>query len=113
MSLEASGTYTPAALNTEYTLDTVTPASAGLALQLSVDINALVDTEILILKIKTKVLTAGTSRILYKETFTAMQGDITPVITLPPMLFDQDAVFTIEQSGGTARAFPWKVLSPS
>jgi len=110
MSLESSGTQT-AVLTTEHTLATVTPASAGVALQLWVDIDALTDTEVLILKIKTKVLSAGTSRILYKETFTAMQSSITPIIVLPPMLFDQDTIFTLEQNNGTGRAFPWKVLS--
>ena len=111
MSLKASGTQT-ATLTTEHTLATVTPTLVGEALQLSVDINALVDTEVVTLKIKTKVLSAGTSRITYKESFTAMQGAIQPVIVLPPMLFDQDAVFTLEQNNGTGRAFPWKVLSP-
>ena len=80
---------------------------------MSVDISALAADEVVTLRIKTAVLTAGTQRITYQKTFGSQQAGIEPIVTLPPLLFDQDAVFTLEQNNGTGRSFPWKVLSPA
>lgn len=111
MAVKASGTQT-AVLTTEHTLATVTPAVAGEAMELQVDISALQANEIVTLKIKSNVLTAGAVGTMYPKSFNAEQALITPIVVLPPILFDQNAVFTLTQTNGTGRSFPWKVLSP-
>lgn len=107
-TLESSGTQT-ATLTTEHTLSTLTGSKMYQAV---VDCNALVDTEIVTVRIKTKVLTGGVTRIVQTITFNAQDASINPILLAAPLLSDQEYVVTLEQNNGTGRAFPWKVLSP-
>jgi hypothetical protein len=106
----ASGTQT-ATVGTEHTLASI--ATAGVFVFV-VDMNAMAALDVVELRIKQMVLTAGTARVL---AFTAFYGaqpteDVQKQsIAVPNELTDAGAlVFTLKQMFGTGRAYPWKVL---
>ena len=108
MAVEHSGTITPATLGVEETIQTSTVAKV---LTLVVDTANLTGSEQLELWVKGNVLTGGTKRIVWYS------GPMIGVQTYPikvsipfPNEFSVD--FTIKQTGGTLRAFPWRVSSP-
>jgi len=107
--LESSGTQT-ATLTTEHTLGA--PLTGSKMYQASVDCSALVADEILTVRVKTKVLTGGVTRVVQTLTFNAQDAIVNPILLAAPFLSDQEYVVTLEQNNGTGRAFPWKVLSP-
>jgi len=87
------------------------PNAAGVY-ALVVDTNAMVAGDITTLRVKAMVLTAGTARVLYEQTFYGVQTD--PIkVSLPwsNELTDAGAtVATLTQHFGTGRAYPWKIL---
>ena len=106
VTIEASGTQT-ATLTTEHTLATETD---GKVYVLLVDTKNLVNGETLELRVKLKVLTGSTSALVYYATYTNIQTEIVKAsIPIPSPGFE--AIFTLEQNGGTGRAFEWSVLS--
>lgn len=105
LALETSGTKTTTGSSTEDTLATVTGTKFY---QLWVDLNDLVDGDVLVVRAKYKVLSGGTSRILYQATYTHAQGE--PIVCTVPIASDQELVFSLIQATGTA-SIPWKVLS--
>ena len=106
LAVEASGTQT-ATLTTEHTLATIATTKF---LQLMVDANALVAGETLTLRVKTKILSGGTTRLAQEM---VLRGETmhSPILQSMPIPSNQEAVFTLRQDGGTGRAFPWKVMS--
>lgn len=104
ISVEASGTQT-AVLTTEHTLGTT--AAAGIY-QLTVDANALVNGETLMLKCKINVLSAGTERVLFSQPYTNAQAE--PIKESIPVTVPQTSTWTLTQTGGTGRAFPWALI---
>lgn len=103
MSVAASGTQATT-LATEHSLYA---ATASGVYTLSVDASALLTGETLTLKIKKKVLTAGTIRLAYSARFKhALDA---PIIESPPIACPFGATFTLQQDGGTARSFDWSV----
>lgn len=102
---ENSGTQA-ATLDTEHSLDTDTTAKVFV---LSVDANAMADGDILILRIKTRVLTGGTNRIVYQSVFAHVQGE--PIKISVPVVSMFNIEFTLEQTDGTGRSYPWSVVS--
>lgn len=104
MSLEASGTQV-AVVTTEHTLATV--ATDG-TFVLYVDTNAMVLIDELELRVKTKVLSGGTTREFLVATYIHVQGQ--PIKASIPVASDQECVFTLKQTAGTGRSFPWKVI---
>lgn len=108
MAIEHSGTITPATTAVEETIQSSTVAKV---LTLLIDTANLTGSEQLDLWVKTKVLTGGTVRIVWYS------GPMIGVQTYPikvsiPCHNDFTMDFTIKQTGGTMRAFPWKVCSP-
>jgi hypothetical protein len=106
----ASGTKT--ADGTEQTL---TDVNAAGVYQLNVDLNAMAAGDVLELRVKRITLTGGTLRKEYLYTFYGAQpaeavsfdGDV-----LGNELTDATALrFTLTQTFGTNRNYPWKVLS--
>lgn len=100
----ASGSQT-ATLTTEHTLATITAAGTYV---LSVDAGALANGETLTLRIKTKIRTGDTSRVVYEAAFSHAQGSPNKYSPAVPVIVE--GVFTLTQTGGTGRAFPWNVL---
>lgn len=106
----ANGTQT-AVIGTEHQLaDT---AVAGVY-SFHVDKNAMVAGDVLELRVYQMVLTGGTSRVVYEQTFYGAQASDDQIAISAPIgneLTDATALrFSLKQTFGTGRAFPWKVL---
>lgn len=101
----ASGTQT-ATLTTEHTLATDV---TGKTVVLVVDTANLVNGETVELKLYTKVLSGGTERLAYYATYIHVQGE--PAKYSVPVPANISVKATLEQNGGTGRAFPWALLS--
>jgi hypothetical protein len=101
----SSGTQT-ATLTTEHDLATDT---ANHVYVLAVDTAAMVNGETLELRMYTKVLTGGTERLAYVAIYQHAQGE--PAKYSPPVPADISLRATLKQTGGTGRAYPWKLLS--
>lgn len=110
VTAEGSGTQT-ATINTEHTLQDV--AEAG-TFTFHVDCNAMAAGDILELRVYQMVLTGGTRRVAYYQIYLdAQPADDVIKISVPISneLTDAGALrFTLKQTAGTGRAFPWKVL---
>lgn len=100
----ASGTQA-ATLTTEHTLYT---ASAAGTYVLAVDADALDNSDVLILRVKTKVGSAGTTRLAYYAAFAHAQEEKVKISI--PISSAHECVFTLQQQEGTARSFPWEVI---
>ncbi len=106
--VEGSGTQT-ATIGTEHTLDTVTVAGVFV---LMVDCSNMVAGDILELRVKKPILAAGAAVIEYFAVFYGGQPTENEIKTSVPVVQDSVAaglVFTLKQTFGTGRAFPWKV----
>jgi hypothetical protein len=81
---------------------------------LHIDTNAMVAGDVLYVSIKQMVLTAGTARYVYDMRYDGVQPakDLIKIsVPISNELTDATAlVFEINQTAGTARAFPWKIL---
>jgi hypothetical protein len=114
MAVEASGTQT-ATVSTEHTLHTNT--TAGKKLVLYVDTVNMADgttPDILELRIKRKVLTGDTIRIVYSTQYIGKQGDASNGTTIKqsiPINNEFSAEFTLKQTQGTGRNYTWSVES--
>ena len=93
-----------ATLTTEHTLATITTDGSFV---IGVDAANLVLGETLTLKVKLKVRSVGTTRLAYEATYSHVQNE--PVILSIPVASTNEIVFTLEQNGGTGRAFPWEI----
>lgn len=93
-----------AVINTEHTLATI--ATNGTFI-IAVDANALVLGDELILRVKLKVRSVGTTRLAYEATYAHVQNE--PVLISIPAASTNEIVFTLEQVAGTGRAFPWEI----
>lgn len=106
-----SGTNTVSVINTPETLLDV---SAAGTYTLHADTNALAAGDILELTIYQMVLTGGTRRVVYYDTWYGVQPakDLIKIsVPVSNELTDSGALrFEINQKTGTARAIPWKVL---
>ena len=110
VTAEATGTQT-ATVGTEHTLRDV--ATAG-TYTLHVDKVNMVAGDVLELRAYQMVLTAGTRRVAYLARFAdAQPTDDMIAISVPISneLTDAGSLrFTLKQTAGTGRQFPWKVL---
>jgi hypothetical protein len=105
---EASGTQA-ATVGTEHTLATIATAKV---FQLYVDISALAAGEHVELKVKSKVLSGGTTRALSSAIYSWRDAAIDPIAVSIPIMSDQECVCTLKQLDGTGRSFPWAVKTP-
>mgnify|MGYP003481766265 FL=1 len=105
VTLEASGTQS-ATLDTEHTLTTETGVEV---FELVVDLAAMVNGDITILRIYEKCLTGGTERLAFQATYAHTQS--TNIVHSVPVPSDISWKATLEQTDGTGRSYPWKVLS--
>ena len=110
ITADASGTQA-ATVTTEHTLDDV--ANAGV-FSFHVDTVNMVAGDTLELRIYQIVLTGGTRRVAYFASFTGAQSadDLIKVsVPIANELTDAGSLrFTLKQTAGTSRNFPWKVL---
>lgn len=98
-----------ATLDTEHTL--ASPTDAGYY-QLIVDLNAMAVGDIVILRVKIPARNGGTSRLAFQGIY----GPIPPgskIAISPPIPVIDASTFTLEQTDGTGRAYPWAVIKAS
>lgn len=112
VSAAGSGTKTVASVGTPETLLSISTAGT---FTLHVDTNNMVAGDVLELRVYQIVLTGGTARVAYFQQFTGAQATDDKIkisIPISNELSDSGSLrFDINQTFGTARAFPWKVLS--
>ena len=110
VTAQATGTQT-ATIGTEHTLADV--AAVG-TFTLHVDSNAMAAGDAVELRIYQIVLTGGTRRVAYFQSyFDAQSADDKIKISVPISneLTDTGSLrFSLKQTAGTGRSFPWKVL---
>jgi len=112
MAVTAQATGTQAAtIGTEHTLADV--AAAG-TYTLHVDSNPMAAGDIVELRIYQIVLTGGTRRVAYYQLYSDAQvadDQIKISVPISNELTDAGSLrFTLKQTAGTGRSFPWKVL---
>lgn len=102
------GTYagSTASLSKEITLATDTTNKTYV---LVVDAAAMALGDILELRVYTKALTGGAEGLAYSVVYSHAQAD--PLKYSPPIPADISCRATLTQPAGTARSFPWKLLS--
>ena len=93
-----------ATVTTEHTLATITTSGSFV---IGVDASNMALGDELILRVKLKVRSTGTTRLAYEATYAHVQNE--PVILSIPVASTNEIVFTLEQSAGTGRAFPWEI----
>jgi hypothetical protein len=94
-----------ATITTEHTLGTIT--SPGVY-QLQVDCNAMALGDILELRAKVKVRSTGTTREFLMAVISNVPSE--PVFISPAIPITNEIVFTLKQTAGTGRAFPWEIV---
>lgn len=107
----ASGTQS-ATVTTEHFLSS--PNAAGVY-TLHVDTSSMVAGDVVELRVYQMVLTGGTSRVAFLATYAGVQptDDLIKVsVPIANELTDTNALrFSLKQTYGTSRNFPWKVLT--
>ena len=108
MAISEHGTGTQTAtINTEHTLNTTTPETTDGIYQLFVDTANMVAGDILELRIKEKVVSAGTIRQVLLATLAGAQSD--PGWASPSLILLHGWDMTLKQTAGTGRSFPWSI----
>lgn len=112
MAVTAFGSGTQAAtIDTEHFLADVDEAGTY---TLHVDTDAMAAGDVIELRIYQMVLTGGTPRVAYREVYHDVQADddlIKISVPISNELTDATALrFSLKQTEGTSRSFPWKVL---
>jgi hypothetical protein len=92
-------------LTTEHTLGTI--AIAGV-FQLFIDASVMAAGDTLELRAKVKVRSVGTTREYIVGTYNGAQTS--PVLSSIPIPSTNEIVFTLTQTAGTVRTFPWEIL---
>lgn len=89
---------------TEHTLGTITTAGVY---QLQLDLNDMVNSDILEVRVKIKVRSTGTTR----EVFQSIHGHIqtSPVLITAPIAITNEVVFTVKAAAGTV-TIPWEII---
>lgn len=107
---QANGTQA-ASVGTEHQLADVNVAGV---FSFHVDTNAMADGDILELRVYQMVLTSGTSRVVAVQPFYGAQNADDLIKVSAPIgneLTDATSLrFSLKQTFGTGRSFPWKVL---
>lgn len=110
VTAQSSGTQT-ATISTEHTLLDV--AVAG-TFTLHVDTNIMAAGDLLELRVYQIILTGGTRHVAYFAQFfgdQATDDEVKISVPISNELTDAGSLrFTLKQTAGTGRAFPWKVL---
>ena len=93
-----------AVITTEHTLATITTDGSFV---IGIDAANMTLGDELIIRVKLKVRSVGTTRLAYEATYAHVQNE--PVILSIPVASTNEIVFTLEQTTGTGRVFPWEI----
>lgn len=103
-----TGTQT-AVVSTEHTLNTTTPETTDGIYQLFVDVANLAAGDALEIRVKEKVVSAGSSRVIFASILVGAQGADSAAWVSPSLILLHGWDMTIKQTAGTARTFPWSI----
>jgi len=106
ISEHASGSQT-CTISTEHTLNTTTPETTDGVFQFFIDTANMVAGDVLEIRLKEKCRTGDTIRQLCMNTLAGAQSD--PLWASESFLLLHGWDFTIKQTAGTGRAFPWSI----
>ena len=95
-----------ATVTTEHTLATITDAGTYVLLVDTVNMEL---ADKLVLRAKTKVRSTGTTRLAYEAKYEHVQSQLVKISI--PIASVNEIVFTLEQTEGTGRAYPWEIVS--
>ncbi len=102
VSEHASGTQS-AAVSTEH--DLVATDTTDGVFQFCVDLAAMAGGDVVELRVKEKCLSAGTQRTVWTAVYS---NDVTNDLSVsPPLILMHGWAFTLKQTAGTGRSFPW------
>ena len=101
-----SGSQT-ATLTTWHDVDTIV-STPGVYV-FSVDMTNLANGETLDIRVKTNIRSVDAQVVEFQASYSHAQAE--PGVKTPPVVVADDATFSIRQTGGTGRAFPWATLS--
>lgn len=104
-TVEASGT-----LTATLSEDTLAQITLNRSVVLVVDLNAMLGGDVVLLRLKRRVLVAGTTRTMFVDSFTGLQTTA-PIVQSAPMASPHLTTATLQQSAGAARSFPWSLES--
>ena len=107
-SVNSSGTASGNSIGSAYTLATITAVATYV---LVVDVAAMQAGDTTVVSAATKVLSGGAADSVVYQTFTgAPTGNGDQVWYSAPFFSDQQIVFSLNQTVGSARSYPWKVI---
>lgn len=92
-------------ISTEHTLATNT---SGISVVLVLDLNALVNGDVVEVRLYTKCRSGGTERVAYVRSFANAQAE--PIKYSVPVPADISVKATLKQTAGTGRVVPWSLL---
>lgn len=101
-----SGSQT-ATVTTEHTLNTTSPETTDGVFQFYVDVAAMAAGDTLEIRVKEKARSADTQRVAVLDVISHSQ--IEPLWISAPLILLHNWDFTIKQTAGTGRAFPWSI----
>lgn len=94
-----------ATLDTEHTLSSGI-ATAGMY-QLVLDVNAMANGDVLLVRVKERARSGDTTRL--EEIYTLANLQTKKLWRSDWFAFDHDGAFSIEQTDGTGRTYPWSI----
>lgn len=94
-----------ATINTEHSL--ATDVNGGVY-SLDVDASAMQNGETLILRVYVKFASGDAKKLKYEVSYVHAQGE--PIIVSVPVVEDTYIECTLQQTTGTGRTFPWRLL---
>lgn len=74
-----------------------------------IDLTNMAAGDVIEIRAKVKIVSAGSEVVLYKVTFANAQT--TPALQTPPILAPYQITFTLKQTAGTNRNFPYALVS--
>jgi len=96
-----------AVVATEHTLNTTSPDGTNAVYQFWLDCSGMLSGDELIIRIYEKVRSSDTQVLVYDDTLSGAQS--APAWVSPSLLLLHGWDFTIEQTTGTGRSYPWSV----
>lgn len=108
LALESSGTLVTVIGTAEQSLAAPTTNKTRL---LMLDLNVLAGTDILIARIKTSVLSAGTVRVAKEAVYNLGAVGAEPIVWSDPVPSLNGATFTLNQTVGAVRSIIWAVYT--
>jgi hypothetical protein len=104
----AAGSQT-ATITTEHTLNTTTPETTDGVFQFTVDLAAMVAGDTTEIRLKEKAGSGTTQRTIWASTHVGAQSADGALWVSPAVVLLHGWDFTLKQTAGTGRAYPWSI----